>query len=308
MASSSLAPTGWLNYHHLLYFWTIVREGGVTKAAAKLRLAQPTISAQVRRLEGIIGAKLFERRGRSLALTDVGRIVYRYADDIFPVGQELLETLRGRPSQTVRPLTIGVANAVPKLIVHRLLQPLFDTSTSPFLTCLEDNTEQLIARLAAYEVDMVIADRPAPPHSRVKVFNHLLGSSGTTLFARPDVAARLRRRFPASLTGAAMLMPARSTALRQSLDAWIDRLQLRPAAIAEFEDSALMKAFGRQTGAVFPAPSVIERDVCKLYGVKVAGRAAEVRESYFVLSAERRLSHPSVVALSQRARHDLLDQ
>ena len=300
------AAEPWLNYHHLLYFWTVVREGGVSKAAERLRLSQPTVSAQIRKLESALGERLLERRGRGLVLTEAGRVVYRYAEDIFPVGRELVDTLRGRAERAAPRLTIGIANAVPKLVVHRLLEPAMAPPDRPYLECLEDNTEQLVARLAAYELDAVIADRPSPPHLRVRVFNHLLGESGITFFAAPALAARLRRRFPRSLDGAPMLLPARTTALRQSLDAWLERQRVRPVPIADFEDSALMKAFGSAMAAVFPAPTAIAGDVRRLYGVAALGQTREVRDAFYVISAERRLTHPAVRAITDGGRRRLL--
>ncbi|HWI19448.1 MAG TPA: transcriptional activator NhaR [Vicinamibacterales bacterium] len=297
----------WLNYHHLLYFWTIVREGSVSKAAERLRLSQPTVSAQIRKLEGALEVKLFERHGRGLRLTDAGRVVYQYADDIFPVGREMIETLRGRPTEQRGRITIGIANAVPKLIVHRLLKPLLHGGDAPHLLCVEDNTESLLTRVAAFAVDVVIADRPAPPHARVKVFNHALGESAMTFFAAAAVAARLRRTFPRSLDGQPMLLPAPQTAVRQALDTWFDAQRLRPRILAEFEDSALLKAFGRESNAVFAAPSAIAADVKRLYQVASIGQATTVRETYYAISAQRRVTHPGVLAITRGARAGWLD-
>lgn len=292
----------WLNYHHLLYFWTVAREGGVSKAAARLRLSQPTISAQIRALEESLGERLFTRQGRTLVLTDVGRTVYRYADEIFAAGREMMETLRGRPAGRALRLTVGVANAVPKLIVYRLLQPAWSGPEALHVTCREDNAEQLVAQLATHEFDIVIADRPAPPHGRVRVFNHLLGESATAFFAPPALASRLRRRFPASLGDVPMMLPTSNTPLRLALDDWFEGQRIRPHVIADFEDSALMKIFGRESGAVFPAPAAIARDVSRLYGVKLVGRTDDVRDRFYVISAERRLTHPRVLAITSAAR------
>ena len=295
----------WLNYHHLLYFWTVVREGGVSKAAGKLRLSQPTISAQVRLLEEALGERLFQRQGRTLVLTDVGRLVFRYADEIFGIGRELIETLRGRPGGRPLQLTVGVANVVPKLIVYRLLRPAARAPEPIHLVCREDNAEQLVAQLATHAFDVVIADTPAPPHVRVKVFTHLLGESGTAFFAPAPLAARMRRRFPASLHEAPILLPTANTALRRDLDAWFERTGLRPNVIGEFEDSALMKVFGHSAGVAFPAPAAIERDVCRFYGVRVVGRTDAVRERYYAITAERRLKHPGILAITGAGREEL---
>jgi LysR family transcriptional activator of nhaA len=295
----------WLNYHHLLYFWTVVREGGISKAAEKLRLSQPTISAQIRTLEHALGERLFQRRARSLELTDVGRLVFRYADEIFGIGRELIETLRGRPAGRPLQLTVGVANAVPKLVVYRLLRPATLGPAGVHLICREGNVEQLVAELATHALDVTISDRPAPAHVRVKVFNHLLGESDIAFFAPAPVAARLRRRFPASLHDAQMLLPTDNTALRRALDQWFEQEGLRPRVVGEFEDSALMKVFGQEAGLVFPAPAAIARDVCRFYGVRVVGRTHAVRERYYAISAERRLKHPGVLAITSTARGDV---
>ncbi len=295
----------WLNYHHLLYFWTVAREGGMSKAAERLRLSQPTISAQVRLLEESLGERLFRRQGRTLVLTDVGRVVFRYADEIFGIGRELMETLRGRPAGRPFQLTLGVADAVPKLIVYRLLRPAIDGLERFHLVCREDNTDHLVAELATHALDVVIADAPAPPHVRVKVFNHLLGESDTAFFGPAALAARLRPRFPVSLRDAPVLLPTANTAIRRALDEWFARLDLRPHVIAEFEDSALMMVFGHGVGAVFPAPAAIEHDVCRFYGVRVVGRTDAARERYYAISAERRLKHPGVLAITSAARDEL---
>lgn len=307
MGATMAAELHWLNYHHLLYFWTIVREGSVSRAAERLRLSQPTVSAQIRKLERALEVTLFERHGRGLRRTDAGRVVYQYADDIFPVGREMIETLRGRTTEPRARLTIGIANAVPKLIVHRLLKPVLHGGNAPHLLCVEDNTDSLLTRVAAFEVDVVIADRPAPPHARVKVFNHALGDSSMSFFAAPAIAARLRRGFPRSLDGQPMLLPAPQTAVRQALDAWFDAQRLRPRIVAEFEDSALLKAFGRESGAVFAAPSAIAADVRRLYQVASLGLAPAVRESYYAISAQRRVTHPGVLAITRGARQGWLD-
>jgi LysR family transcriptional activator of nhaA len=298
----------WLNYHHLLYFWTVVREGGVSPAAEKLRLAQPTISAQVRLLEETLGDKLFERQGRRLVLTEVGRLVYGYADEIFGLGRQLLDAIKGRPSGG-RPqmLTIGVANAVPKLIVHRLVQPALSSGVALRLLCREDATETLLGDLARHALDIVIADIPAPPHIRVKAFSHLLGESGTSFFAGGDLARTLRRRFPGSLNGAPMLLPTPQNAMRRAIEQWFDTHDIHPNVVGEFDDTALMKAFGQVGTAVFPAPTAIDGEVKRQYRVQVVGHVRDVRERYYAISAERRLKHPGVLAITAAARSDVFD-
>lgn len=294
----------WLNYHHLLYFWTVVREGGVSRAAERLRLSQPTVSAQVKLLEEMLGQPLFERQGRRLALTETGRLVYRYADEIFSIGREMLETLKGRAPGRPMQLIVGVSNAVPKLIVRRLLQPALTGELQVHLVCREDSTDTLMTELATHALDVVISDVPPPTHVRVKVFGHLLGESDTTLFAAPPLAAKLRRRFPQSLNEAPVFLPATTTALRRGIDQWLESEDLRPRVVGEFDDSALMKAFGQAGTAVFPGPTVIAPEIVRQYRVQVVGRIA-VRERYYAISVERRLKHPVVLALTNTARADL---
>jgi LysR family transcriptional activator of nhaA len=292
----------WLNYHHLFYFWTVAREGGISRAAERLRLSQPTVSAQVRRLEHVLGERLFVRQGRRLVLTDVGRVVDRYADEIFSTGRELLETLKGRPSGRVPELTVGVANAVPKLAVYRLLRPATEGPDAVHVRCLEGHPDQLVAQLATHTLDVVISDAPAAPHVRVRVFSHLLGESDMTFFAGPALARRLRRGFPRSLDGAPVMLPTENTALRRSLEHWFDAEDLRPIIVGEFEDPALLTAFGDAGRAAFPAPTAITREIQRNHRVAAVGRAPGVRERYFAISAERRIKHPGVVAITSTAR------
>ncbi len=295
----------WMNYHHLLYFRTVVREGGVSRAAAKLRLAQPTISAQVRTLERALGVQLFVKKGRTLTLTEAGRMVFRFADEIFTIGRELQATLEGRPPGQAPVLTVGVANAVPKLIVYRLLRPAIEQPEAVRLECREDNAEQLLAALATYSLDVVIASASAPAHLPIRVFNHLLGESAVAFFAPAPLATRLKRDFPRSLANAPMVLPTTNNPLRRALDDWLETAGITPRIVGEFEDSALMKVFGQAAVCVFPAPSAIEQDVCRFHGVRVVGRAETVRERYYVISAERRLKHPAVLAITSAARDQL---
>jgi LysR family transcriptional activator of nhaA len=253
-------------------------------------------------LEGALGERLLQRKGRTLVLTDVGRIVDRYADEIFSTGRELLETLKGHPSGRMPQLTVGVADAVPKLVVRRLLRPATEGPRRSQVTCREGQPDPLIAQLAAHGFDLVISDAPAAPHVRVRVFSHLLEESGTTFFAGPALAQRLRRRFPQSLHNVPTLLPTFNTALRRALEQWFQSEDLHPLVAGEFEDSALLNAFGEAGRAVFPAPTAIEREVCRTYRVAVVGRTSEVRERYYAITAERRLKHPAVVAITSTAR------
>ena len=292
----------WLNYHHLLYFWVVACHGSVTRAAAELRLAQPTVSTQLRTLEEVLGEKLFARTGRRLVLTDVGRLVFRYADEIFGLGRELLETVKGRPTGQPMRLTVGIADAVPKLIAYRLLRPALTGAEPARIICREDKPDRLLAQLAAHGLDLVLSDAPIGPTTKVRAFNHLLGECGVTFFAAPALARTCRRGFPRSLGGAPMLLPTDNTALRRSLDDWFESEDIRPRVASEFEDSALLMAFGQAGMGLFPAPSAIERQVRSQYGVVVVGRLDAVCERFYAISGERRLKHPAVVAISEAAR------
>jgi LysR family transcriptional regulator, transcriptional activator of nhaA len=297
-----------LNYHHLFYFWTVVREGGISRAAEKLRLSQPTISSQIKLLEETLAERLFQRQGRTLVLTEVGRVVDRYATEIFTAGGELLETLKGRPSGRASRLAVGVANAVPKLVVYRLLQPAIDRDEPVQITCSEGDPEQLLAQLATHALDVVISDTPAAPHVRVRVFNHLLGESGTTFFAGKALAERLGRRFPRSLDGAPILLPTVNTSLRRTLEQWFETEGVRPVVVGEFEDPALLKTFGEGGRAVFPAPTAIESEVLRTHRAAVVGRTSAVRERYYAISVERRLRHAGVAAITSAARAGMFGQ
>jgi len=308
VSAEDLRVSNRLNYHHLLYFWTVAREGGISRAAEKLRLSQPAISAQIKALEAALGERLFQRQGRTLALTDVGRLVDRYATEIFTTGSEMLETLKGRPSAGAPRLAVGVANAVPKLVVYRLLLPAIEGAAPAQISCSEGDPEQLLAQLATHALDVVISDTPAAPRVRVKVFNHLLGESGTTFFAGRALARRLRRRFPQSLGGAPMLLPTGNTSLRRALEQWFEAEGVRPRVVGEFEDPALLMTFGEGGRAVFAAPTAIEGEVLRSRRVVVVGRTAAVRERYYAISVERRLTHAAVAAITSAARTEVFGE
>jgi LysR family transcriptional activator of nhaA len=295
----------WINYHHLLYFWVAAREGSITKACKKLHLTQPTVSGQIQALEKSLRTKLFDRSGRSIALTDTGRVVYRYADEIFTLGRELQDALHDRPTgQPVR-FAVGVADALPKVLVHRLLAPAREIKEHVRVTCIDGNPEALLAQLALHELDLVISDFPASPRLGMKAFTHLLGGCGITFFAQDDLAREYRKGFPASLTGAPMLLPIGNTTLRRSLEQWFDERGIRPRISGEFADSALLKSFGAAGDGIFAAPTAVEEDVKRMYGVSVVGREDSIRERFYAISVEKRLKHPAVVAISQAAKQKL---
>lgn len=293
----------WLNYHHLFYFWTVVREGGVTAASRKLRLAQPTVSAQLRALEDSLGEKLFTRQGRRLVPTDVGRTVFRYADEIFALGSELREAVKGMPTGRPVRFTVGVADQVPKLVAHRLLEPALRDHVA--LVCREDRPDRLLADLAVHELDLVISDAPVSPHVQIRAWNHLLGTTQVSFFAAPALARKLARRFPQSLDGAPFLLPGANSSLRRALDRWFEQQGVRPAAAGEFQDSALLQVFGQAGAGVFAAPAVIAHELERQYEVRAIGTTDAIAESYYAISAERRLKHPAVVAIADGARSSL---
>ncbi len=295
----------WLNYHHLLYFWTVAREGSISAASRKLRLAQPTVSGQIRALEDAMGEKLLERTGRKVELTEVGRVVYRYADEIFSLGRELMDTLKGRPTGRPQRLVVGISDGVPKLIAYRLLEPALRMPGPVRLVCQEDRPDRLLAELALHNFDLVLSDAPVGAGTNVRAFSHLLGETSVTLFAAPKLAARLRRKFPASLDGAPVLMPVEQSPLHRSLAQWFEANGVRPEVVAEIQDSALLKAFGQGGAGAFPGPTAIEREIEAQYGVEAVGRIEDVRERFYALSVERRIKHPAVLAISQAARLEL---
>ena len=294
-----------LNYHHLLYFWMVAREGSVVRAASQLRLAQPTLSAQVHALEDALNEKLFERAGRGLRLTEMGRVVLRYADEIFALGRELTESVKGQPTGRPLRLRVGVADGIPKLVAYRLIEPALALKQPVRLVVHEQSTERLLAALALHELDVVLTDRLAPPGVIVRAFSHLLGACGVTLFAAPKLAARYRRRFPRALVGAPFLLPGETSTLRRALEQWFERYRIRPRIIGEFDDSTLIKVFGQAGAGVFAAPSIIESSVRKQYGVASIGHLDRVRERFYAISAERRLKHPGIIAITESARREL---
>jgi LysR family transcriptional activator of nhaA len=295
----------WLNYHHLLYFWVVAREGSVTRASEQLRLAQPTISGQLKALEESLGERLFVRTGRRMVLTDVGRVVFRYADEIFTLGRELQATVKDRPTGRPVRFSVGIVDVVPKMIAYRLLLPAFSLPEPVHVVCREDKPERLLAELSVHALDLVLSDAPVPPNVKVKAYSHLLGETHVAFFGTETLAAQYRRGFPRSLEGAPVLLPSESTAVRRAIDQWLDQQRIRPLIIGEFEDSALLKVFGQAGKGIFPASAVLENEVRAQYDVRFIGRVEEVKERAYAISAERRLRHPAVVAISETAREKL---
>ncbi|HIJ40537.1 MAG TPA: transcriptional activator NhaR [Deltaproteobacteria bacterium] len=294
----------WLNYHHLHYFWTVMREGSVTAACKKLRLSPSTVSTQVGKLEETLGGKLFRRVGRDLEPTDLGRVIFRYANDIFSLGREMMDTVRGRASIGPLLLRAGIVNVLPKLIACKLLEPALRIPERVHLICHEDKEERLLAELAMHDLDLVLSDSPVRKGLSIKVYNHLLGECGITFFASKKLPGQFQKGFPESLDAAPMLLPLDMTTLREGLERWFESLHLKPLIAAEFEDSALMKEFGQNGYGIFPVPSVIEKEVQCQYDVGIVGRTDAVRERFYAISYERIIKHPAVTAITKTARRD----
>lgn len=295
----------WLNYHHLLYFYVVAKEGGIARASEQLLLAQPTISAQIHALEESLGEKLFQRSGRSLILTDFGRVVFQYAEEIFGIGRELMDFVHGRPTGKPLRLNVGVSDSLPKTLVHRLLMPAFQIPEKVHLICQEDHPENLVVALSTHKLDVMLSDSTANPGGKIRTFHHLLGSSGFGIYAAAKVAKTYRDNLPQSLDGAPFLLPLDNSGLRRSLEQWFDAEGIRPRIVAEFKDTALAKAFGEAGLGVFAAPTVVDADVRKEYGVVLLHQVDAFPMRFYAISVERRFKHPGVLAILQAARDNI---
>ncbi|HEX2570316.1 MAG TPA: LysR family transcriptional regulator [Polyangia bacterium] len=295
----------WLNYHHLYYFWVVAHEGSIVRACTRLRLAQPTVSAQLQELEAALGEALFLREGRRLVLTDTGRHVLGYADEIFSLGRELLGSLHGRGGPRPRRFEVGISDALPKLVAYRLLEPALHLAEPVHLVCREDRAERLLAELSVHGLDLVLSEQPILPSLQVKAYNHLLGESSVSIVGTATLAARHRLDFPRGLDGAPFLLPLADTVLRRALSEWFESVGVRPEVVAEFQDSATLKAFGQAGLGLFAVPTAVETEVRRQYRVDVLGRVESVRERFYAISLERRIKHPAVAAISASARQTL---
>ena len=298
-------PNFRLNLKHLRYFWSVASHGSIARAAEIMHLTPQTISGQLRELEQQVGGKLFTRSGRSLVLTETGRLVFSYADEMFRVGLELQDVLAGQTPGSALNLKVGIAMIVPKLLAYRVLEPVLTMPEQVHLVCHEAPLADLLADLSVHKLDVVLCDGPINPTFNIRAYNHTLGESGISFFATSDMADALRADFPASLDAIPMLMPSGGSSLRRTLENWFESHRIKPRVVAEFEDRALMKAFGESGAGVFMTPIAVEQDVLDKYGVELVGRTDEIMERFYAISVERRIKHPAVSAITEAARKEL---
>lgn len=292
----------WLNYHHLRYFWTVAKEGSLARAAAKLHVSQPSISEQIRELEGALGEKLFRREGRSNKLTHAGQVVFGYADEIFTMGRELMNAVKQRPGARTLRLNVGMADSFPKLVANEILKPVFTLPQAVHVVCREGKMEDLLAQLAAHRLDVVLSDEPAPSNTNFRVFSHTLGESSVTLCAAATLSGKLKRDFPQSLTAAPALLPAENTALRRSLETWFRAENIKPNVVAECDDLALMKVMAAEGRGFIAVPTIALKEAVSRYQFRSVGQATNCRVQFYATTAERRIVHPAVALIT---RHTL---
>ena len=294
----------WLNYHHLRYFWMVANLGSLRKASEKLRVSQPSISAQLQSLQQALGEDLFQRRGRNLVLTEMGQLVHGYADAIFSLGQEMLSSVKGVPVTRPMRLNVGITDSVPKLVAREILRPALYHNPPVQVVCHEDSLGDLIARLTNVRLDIVLSDEPAASRVKLRTYNHLLGTCGVTFCAAPALARKLRRGFPKSLNGAPALLPTHNTNLRGSLEKWFQKRGLRPLVLGEFEDTALMSVVASEGLGFIPMAEVVAKEL-RQFNLEPIGTTASVTAQFYAITAERRLHHPAVALLTENAKNRL---
>jgi LysR family transcriptional activator of nhaA len=295
----------WLNFHHLRYFWTVARKGGVRKAADELHVSQPSISAQLRLLEDSLGEKLFKRSGRSLVLTEMGDLVLTYADEIFSAGRELMSAVKQRPGGRALRLSVGMTDALSKFIGFQILKPAFYFSQPVHVVCRQAELGPLVNQLQAHRLDLVLADEPASSSLKAKTFNHRLGRSGITFCALPQIAKKLRRNFPKSLHLAAALLPSDNMGMREPLEKWFYAQGIRPRIVAEFEDAGLMKVAASAGLGFTMVHSVVDKVALEHFGLRAIAKVKECTSDFYAITIERRLRHPVVAAITEHAYSEL---
>ena len=296
-----------LNYSHLHYFWAVAREGSMVAAAEVLHITPQTISGQLKMLEDSVGGELFNRVGRRLELTELGHQVFAYADEIFSIGAELASFVKGQNPSGPLTFRVGIVNSLPKLIAERILAPAVVDAEDIRISCHHAQLDQLLGDLATHQLDLILSDQPMSPGASLRTYNHKLGESGLSFFVRKGEARKYSRKFPQSISNAPMLLPARNSALRRRLEQWFDEQELLPRIVGEFDDSALLKAFGEAGAGIFVGPTAIEKEIGSMYRSGVIGRTTDITEVYFAISPERRLEHPAVVTITEVARTKLFE-
>lgn len=295
-----------LNFHHLRYFWTVARKGGVRRAAVELGVSQPSISAQLKVLEDAIGEKLFRRGGRNLVLTEMGEVVLSYADEIFSAGRELMNVVKQRPTNRALKLNVGMTDALSKLLAFEILKPAFNYREPTQVICRQAEIGPLVNQLQAHRLDLVLADEPASSSLKAKIFNHRLGRSGVTFCAVPALATKLRRNFPRSLIGAPALLPSENMGMRTALETWFDEKRVRPRIVGEFEDATLMMVAASFGGLGFTVtPTAVSGEALNHYGLKVIAEVEECGNDFYAITAERRVKHPVAAAITEHAYSQL---
>ena len=297
-----------VNFKHLHYFWMVAHQGSIAKASKILNITPQTISGQISLLEERFGNPLFEREGRGLKLSNVGQLVLNYADDIFELGNELSNVLRGESIEGPTKLIVSSASGLPKTVVYKIIEPALHLPNKLNLVSLEGPIKSILADLAIHKVDIVLSDMPATGSLSANVYNHYLGDAGLTFFAGKKLAKDHKSHFPLSLHRAPMLLPTKQYEVRQQVDRWLSQQNIAPKIYGEFDDSALMKSFGQSGLGIFFMPSTIEEEVCKDFNVRVIGRTNEVRQKFYAISAERKVKNPAISAIFDTARQSLFSQ
>lgn len=291
-----------LNYHHLRYFWTVAKEGSLRRASEQLRVSQPSMCTQIKLLEASLGESLFRPSGRSLELTEFGQLIYGYAEEIFTLGREILRTTKQAPSVRTLRLQVGIVDSFPKLMSYEILRPVFDHQPPVQLICHEGKLGDLVSQLNTHRIDVVLSDEPASPGVAGKVFNHVLGSSDITFCAMPHLAKKLKGRFPKNLNGAPALLPTQNCSLRRDLEKWLESAGVQPRVVAEFEDAALTKIVATSELGVIAVPTVVVSEAIERYGFVPIGRTKEIKSQFYAITAERRFTHPAILAITQHLR------
>ncbi|MDG1731933.1 MAG: transcriptional activator NhaR [Thalassotalea sp.] len=290
-----------LNYNHLFYFYVVATEGSITKASTRLNLTPQTISGQITNFEANIGVNLFDRKGKKLFLSEMGLLIFSYAEEIFQLGDEIKNILKRKQPGLWHTFTVGITNVIPKVLGHQLLSPVLKMNESVRLICQEGEMNHLLADLSVNKIDCILTDQPLQLGSHVKAYNHQLVESGFTFFAAQSLLKTCNKEFPDNLSDLPWLIQSKKSAVRPSISAWLEKKNITPNIIAEFDDSALMKSFAKTGSGVFCSPTLIEDHIVEKYGVKILGRTAEIKESYYIISPERRLKHPAILEIVNSA-------